>query len=453
MLIRIFTKLQTKLNNNKKEIQEKNPTKIGMFHAFGLFILQIFLSLTKLAIILFKNSPESFKDLIHSPSHKTYSYSYYEYKVFQRRIRITSVAGVAIIVVIFSAPFLKPNLGRFFVHQKIVIYNVKVENVSKTTAVVTWNKTPLDNSATGGYVEYGKDVSYGKIRQHEDQNTSHAIHTVALTDLLPNTLYHFRIIEKDKKEKSFISSEDYTFTTSSFPVISSEEIKRITDTSAKITFQTNIPTNSWVVYKALSRISAETENENLKASTEKSSEGLVTVHEVTIHDLELDKGYDIILKARDGEGNEVEKQLSTFSTSVDVNPPVISSFRVESSIVPRSDGVIQTIITWKTDEPSSSQVTYQDGIDLGLFNDTADNRLPLAVQTNEDTTFTKDHAVVLTDLKPNTSYQFRAVSRDSQKNQAVSRDQVVFTPKQKKTFVDYIIKSVEDLFELIAKAL
>jgi len=448
VLPRLYAKLQTKIDNAKKLRLEKDPSQLGVFVALELFFLGIGISLLKLGAILFRGSAESFQILSNRTiGNKTYKYSYSEYKLFQRKVRAFVIMGIIVFVIAIGIRgIIKNEEIRTFILSKFQpekipdghAYNVVVGDITKTTVIINWNTT--GESST--YVEYGKGTHYGHIQEHEDEGARHAEHSVAITNLDPNTLYHFRIMEKKQNGSITAISQDYTFSTSSFPQILNESVKKINETSARIAFETNLPTTIIVLYRPIGSTT------NYKSySQKKEHDTYERNHEIILDNLESVVAYDIIVKATDSNGNEVEKQLPTFTTSIDRDPPLLLSFKVENNLIPKSDGLVQTIVSWKTDELSTSQVTYQEGVNLELVENNADNRELLQEKTEEDVILTKDHAVVITNLKPNTVYQFRAISKDSSQNQAISRDQVVYAPKKKQSIVEIVGQIIQDAFK------
>ena len=85
----------------------------------------------------------------------------------------------------------------------------------------------------------------------------------------------------------------------------------------------------------------------------------------------------------------------------DTTPPVISEVNISD--------ITQTgaVITWKTDEPSTSQVMLCE-LDGGC------------IWTELDESLVTAHSVSLIDLKPNTSYHCTATSTDAKENQAIA---------------------------------
>lgn len=97
------------------------------------------------------------------------------------------------------------------------------------------------------------------------------------------------------------------------------------------------------------------------------------------------------------------------SSGSDTTPPVISN--VKASAITTTTATI----TWDTDEPSDSQVTYDPDTNDG-------NTTPL------DTTLVRNHSQNLAGLSPNTLYRCRVLSKDLAGNLAVSRDFTFTTP-------------------------
>lgn len=312
-----------------------------------------------------------------------------------------------------------------------LILNVTIPNVTLTSATIGW-----DTSVTStGYVEYGKDTNYDSKKEHDDPSAKGTTHLLNLVNLEPTTTYHFRIKGVSQADSGLIFSEDYTFNTQSLPEIKNEEIRKITDNSAKVTFETNIETDTQVLFKPLKQEDAVYE--------QKGKSDLAKTHEILIDNLEFGTEYDIIIKVKDAFSNTEEKQLPTFTTGIDLNPPIISLLRTENALIPGKKDKVQTIISWKTDETSTTQIMYQEGIDT--------SKSELKEKTVEDKILIKDHVLVLTNLKPGTVYQLKAISRDSQDNAAMSKNQTMLTPRQQESVFQIIIKNLEDVFGWVRK--
>lgn len=83
------------------------------------------------------------------------------------------------------------KIGYIFVNEPTTIYDVKVETLSATEAKVTW-KT---NHPANGKVNYGLDESYSFDVQSEDRVIDHEF---ILTNLSPDTEYHFEVMSQNK---------------------------------------------------------------------------------------------------------------------------------------------------------------------------------------------------------------------------------------------------------------
>ena len=88
-----------------------------------------------------------------------------------------------------------------------VITNVSASSETETSAVVTWTT----NEPCSSQVEYGRTAQYGSTTVLDEELV--ATHSVTLSGLQPNTVYHFRVKSRDKAENEALSG-DYVFVTS-----------------------------------------------------------------------------------------------------------------------------------------------------------------------------------------------------------------------------------------------
>ncbi len=91
-----------------------------------------------------------------------------------------------------------------------VVANVSVGAVSDTSATLNWTTDQSSDSV----VEYGLTSSYGSSITNA---TPIFYHTVAVTELNPNTAYHYRVKSKNAANQTGVSA-DYVFTTLSVSV-------------------------------------------------------------------------------------------------------------------------------------------------------------------------------------------------------------------------------------------
>jgi len=90
-----------------------------------------------------------------------------------------------------------------------VISSVTASSITSGSAVITWTTDKASTSA----VNYGTTTSYGSSQSSTTQVTSHS---VTLTGLAANTVYHYQVQSADSLGKVG-SSSDFTFTTSGPP--------------------------------------------------------------------------------------------------------------------------------------------------------------------------------------------------------------------------------------------
>ncbi len=90
-----------------------------------------------------------------------------------------------------------------------VISHIQVSALTHSTAAITWETNEASTSA----VDYGLDSSYGTL---VDETGNVVSHHLTLTNLQPNTGYHYQLISTDGSDNT-ASSEDLTFTTNALP--------------------------------------------------------------------------------------------------------------------------------------------------------------------------------------------------------------------------------------------
>jgi len=185
------------------------------------------------------------------------------------------------------------------------------------------------------------------------------------------------------------------------PSIQSGPISSTTETGATITWETDEPATSQVDY-------GETETYGLSTTPDTN---LSTSHSVVLTELDPNTTYYFKIISEDAAGNEItaKGELTTLATA-DETPPTISGVGV-SNITASS-----AIITWKTNEPATSQVEYGETEAYGS-------------ETAEDTSLSTNHSVTLTGLDDGTTYNFQVISKDSGGNEATFAENQPFTTK------------------------
>lgn len=121
-----------------------------------------------------------------------------------------------------------------------VISGVSVTDVTDRTATVRW----MTDTPSSSRVEYGTTLDYGTQTPLDAARVTS--HSVALTALEPNTLYHFRVLSSNDDGPA--ASADSTLLTDGPPRIVSLEATDLTAAGAIITWTTNAAASSQVRY-------------------------------------------------------------------------------------------------------------------------------------------------------------------------------------------------------------
>ncbi len=253
-----------------------------------------------------------------------------------------------------------------------VISNVQATGITNSAATITWTT----DSASSSQVNYGLTTSYGSSSPLD--NTPVTSHSVTISGLAANTLYHYRVISTNAYGTT--NSADYTFTTAGPPTISNVQATNVTAGGATITWTTNTPANSQVRYGLTSSYGNQTALDPAN----------VTAHSVTLSGLSPNTLYHYQAVSANAYGTAQSADF-TFTTS---GPPVISGV---SATGIGSNGAT---ITWTTDTPADSQVEYGTTVSYG-------STTPL------DATAVTSHSVVLSGLTPSTLYHYRVRSANA----------------------------------------
>jgi chitodextrinase len=274
-------------------------------------------------------------------------------------------------------------------------------------------------------VDYGIANIYG---QNKGDTTYATTHSVDITGLTQNTEYHFRVSGKDATNNIY-SSGDLTFTPKSPPSITAVKTNSTTEHEAIISFTANVPTDALIVY---------TNTQNKEDTGSQGKPDLLTAHEITLKNLTSGATYSYTITAKDYDGNsssfpETGGVAPSFTTGKDENPPKIDQVRTDSALA--QNNKVQTIISWITDEPATTQLTYQEGRngekkDLNFGNGQ----------------FTTNHVAVITSFKSGVVYYFQVKSTDQAGNTGSSSDFALLTPKQKENIIQIIINNFTDIF-------
>jgi peroxiredoxin len=181
------------------------------------------------------------------------------------------------------------------------IQNVSVSNITMTGAVITWQ---TDEPATSQVMicDPGGGCTWTELDENLVTN-----HSVSLSDLKPNTAYHFTATSTDAKENQAIAEGDFTtFAEAGVTTLTISGIKtsNITDVSVTISWVTDKPATSQMEYGTT----------DAYGSTTTLDQNLTTSHSITLTGLKPSTTYHFKVKTKDASGNEATSQDQTFTT-------------------------------------------------------------------------------------------------------------------------------------------
>ncbi|MEW6032630.1 MAG: fibronectin type III domain-containing protein [Bacillota bacterium] len=264
------------------------------------------------------------------------------------------------------------------------ISELTVAGVTSTTANIAWQ---TDEPATS-QVKYRPDgaSSWSLSPLGSAYELSH---TVSLADLTPGTRYFYRALSADRAGNLTESAEASFWTPCEAPYLSAS----VTQTGGSFQYQVNL---SWT---------SSTNATGYKVYRKDVSTGTTTLLTTTTATSYTDnveartvKTLEYWVAAVNGAGTETSSNVVTVTLGGDdATPPVLTI----TSVTP---GQTECVITWTTDEPSTSRIAYRVK-GTGTYSET-----PL------DTTLVTDHSVTVTGLTQDTTYEFYAVSSDAAGN-------------------------------------
>ena len=311
----------------------------------------------------------------------------------------------------------------------LLIEGMEISDITIDSAFTSWKTSKLattrlefSSSAISGDSTPANAVTL----TDSNMNTNHSF---KLTPLTPGTKYYVRAKNTDA-DGNLTTSDVYTFSSFSLPVISDLSVKEATFNTATITWTTNVDTDANVSYGL---------SETLSGTQGISDNN--TAHSVTLVGLDANTKYYYRVISRDQFGNSATSETKSFVTSTDSEAPQIQNIKAEVASTGSGDTIkYQAIISWDTDEPATSQIEYSQGIG-GDYSDRSDEILSL----------NSSHVVILPDLKPNAAYHFRIVSKDKVGNLAYSDDISLITPPKEKSLLQIVIKSLGDTFSWVGR--
>jgi hypothetical protein len=272
-----------------------------------------------------------------------------------------------------------------------IISNVLAGSLSSSSATITWT---TDQGASS-QVEYGTTTAYANVTSL-DSNLVTA-HSQGLSALTAATTYHYRVHSANANGAETVSG-DLTFTTASnsapAPTISAVSATSITASGAIITWTTDQAATSRVEYGVTSAYGSQT----------LLNSNLVTAHSQSLSGLAAAMTYHYRVHSANASGAETVSGDLTFTTAPNsALAPTISAVTANSIT---SSGAT---ITWKTDQPATTQVEFGRTTAYGSL-------------TTLKTSLVNNHSQMVSGLSPSTVYHYRVRSKNASGLQTISGD-------------------------------
>ncbi len=299
------------------------------------------------------------------------------YTTYRFRVRSRNAAGLESVSI--EQTFMTPD------QTPPRIYDLVIQNVTATSATLVW-KT---DESSDTQVEYGT-LGYDQITGLNASMLKN--HSVTLTGLLENTTYLFRVKSRDMFNQVGSATGVLTTLDRTAPVLENVNVTNITSTSARISWTTVEAGTSQVEYGTSTGYGYIEPLLPYPLSYN-------TVHQVDLVNLNPQTTYNFRIRCADAAGNLATFRNFTFTTA-DTIAPYISGINVTNLTA------TSATVVWITNEPADSTVNYGPFIPYG------------ATATN--TARSTAHAITLTGLLENLTYNFQVSSTDAAGNTTVS---------------------------------
>jgi hypothetical protein len=306
-----------------------------------------------------------------------------------------------------------------------VLKEVNTLRVGLTTAIVQFTS----KDATKVDVQFGPGDTFGGIKS---LNTSvkESKYEVELNGLSDGVKYLYRITMYDSEGGEYRSSI-FSFSTPSRPRISNLRFQPIAGeptSTQQVSWTTNVPTNTLVTYGKENTSGQDIQTPEMK-----------TDHEIIIRNLEDDSQYFLLAQGRDAGGNLAVSDKQLFKTALDTRAPKISDVTIEPNIRGTGNEARgQVVVSWKTDEPATSQIAYAEGSTATQFN----------LRTTEDAELTTEHIVIVSDLPTSKVYTLSPISKDKSGNVVKTVTKPVIIGRASDNVLDIVLNSLRKIFGL-----
>tara|TARA_R110002072_G_scaffold9584_1_gene46361 strand:- start:17450 stop:30334 length:12885 start_codon:yes stop_codon:yes gene_type:complete len=261
-----------------------------------------------------------------------------------------------------------------------IIAGLYVKNITDRSVVIEWQTDEPVTSLT--------QITGGEGFTNDQLQTQHS---VVITGLDPGTNYSVQVNTTDEQNNSSTTAST-SFTTASSNTdslapqfIQALTISSITETQITMSFCANEPVSGKFVVDNVDYLLNE----------------LSRCHKLTINDLNSNQSYVVSAEITDIAGNgPTESQITKAKTlaAADLSPPLITAGPTITDI---SDST--AIVRWTTNEPTSSGISFNDGINYRVQNDTI---------------LVTEHSAQITGLAASTTYNLTVSSLDASGNSA-----------------------------------
>lgn len=304
-----------------------------------------------------------------------------------------------------------------------VIKEISTTKVTLSEAIVSFTS----QGATRVNLYFGASESFGGLRSI-NTSADESSYNLDMTGLADGTKYFYQLSAFDSEGTEY-KGNIFSFTTPQRPQINNlrfEPIEGEPTSTQSVTWNTNVPSTSTITYGKTGAGGIDIQNSELK-----------TAHRIVIAGLEDDSSYFLVAQSRDSNGNLAVSDTQTFRTALDTRPPTVSDITIEASIRGTgSEARGQVIVSWKTDEPATSQVAYAEGSSAAIFNN----------RTSEDTQLTTEHIVVISNLPTSKVYSIQPVSFDKARNIGVGEPQPSIIGRASESVLTIILNALQRVF-------
>jgi len=317
----------------------------------------------------------------------------------------------------------------FSTSPKPSIKEATAKNIGLTSAIVQFTT----NGASSVKIYYGKSTSFGAVKAIST-STAETTYTEELASLDDGTKYYYKINTFDSDGSEY-EGDTNSFQTLPRPKISNVRVQQVSNTAQStllVSWTTNTEASSIVTYFPEGDVGAARDEVNVAL--------LKGEHKLILRGLLPQTNYSLIVRGRDKIGNEAVSDIQKVTTATDTRPPQISELKVEGSNVSIASSTgqeqqAQLVVSWNTDEPSTSQVEFGEGTGTTY-----------AQKTQEDSSAATNHLVIISGLTPSKVYHLRALSKDKVGNQGISIDMVAITPKATDNAFNLVIQNLQEVF-------